>query len=464
MSWPEVSTAIEALGGSFNSVDLRIAAVKREQWTPVLSSVYFSNEPPAKVTEEHDSIRKRMKNFVTKEFAFFFQSYPYEEWAQVAGKFAEGNIDIESSNLLGEKVDLLKLSVLPRPMYLAARGWPVVGAEWSLAGQQATNQFLGELQKLRGGALVMGYDDEYQLISDVLQVKDFTNMARRYVVIGIPIYASISEVVPQSDLISVTVRRHTGLRDLQLNFNVLDPDLRTGNYEVLSRLTRRVKNVTATRTEFEDTTITYRFGRMQVDLVQVRLLHRAIPLIDIGLDRVTIPPRKPTEPLTVALSAFCSLETLREQLTSPETHEEKSVKAGRVFEGAVAWLLALHGYSVVRLEGRNEQLRVPPSEYEIGALDILAHKPRKLFLVECDTSIPDEKKIHAILAVKDRLQRILPRQARFTFEAVVFTPRDVGQFESFGVPIADRRSILALFNGVLKGRELELENCLAPYL
>lgn len=117
-----------------------------------------------------------------------------------------------------------------------------------------------------------------------------------------------------------------------------------------------------------------------------------------------------------------------------------------IFESAITWLLSLLGYSVIHLRKQYEELRDPLNKYLFGSIDILAFKSDEhLLLVDCDTSVPDDKKFSSILGIKAKLApKLKSFQDKYGIPRivpVVFSPRDCAGLSRSNVVIIDKSGI-----------------------
>ena len=92
-------------------------------------------------------------------------------------------------------------------------------------------------------------------------------------------------------------------------------------------------------------------------------------------------------------------------------HPEICAKpADKFFENAVAWLLALAGYSVVNLNpAKNkisfDKIKAPETDVEIGSADLLAYEESKrLLLIDCDINGVDNSKVQSVVNAKKYLE------------------------------------------------------------
>ena len=189
------------------------------------------------------------------------------------------------------------------------------------------------------------------------------------------------------------------------------------------------------------------------DRIEVELIHRRIPTLRMDEASLMVPLENAAEPFGKALSAFCSMDVFKERLLNPERFVEGRTKPNIIFENAIAWLLSLVGFSVLHL-GRNfETLRIPETGYQVGSIDIVAYRENeRLLLVDCDTSIPDEKKIRSMKTVKDHFRYIQDEHKQPDIMWAIFSPKDcTGILAHPDVKIIGRYQIERTFEEAMRG-------------
>jgi hypothetical protein len=187
------------------------------------------------------------------------------------------------------------------------------------------------------------------------------------------------------------------------------------------------------------------------DLLSVELLHKDSSLT-LGRDRKEAPLLRPTEPFLKTLDSFCSLSEFEKMLFQPG-HGGK--RPQDVFEDAVAWLLSLAGFDVIRLKlGRNkfDELRVG-EEYQEGSADIIAYEESKrILLVQCTSGPVDPVEVQRLADTKKYFRRKLIGYEKLPIVPILFSPRDFRKTSpSIDVMIADHSVIKRLFRAVVRG-------------
>lgn len=227
----------------------------------------------------------------------------------------------------------------------------------------------------KGPARLLGYIDVYDLIREILRMRDYQANSDRYLALILPVYVKLvgfSSV--QNGVVEVRSRLHTGLKGIQLNI-VANSNNPSGYLEPYYRSTRDVKRATkSSREHFVENKLRIKIGKEKpLDYLQATLIHRRIPEIGVGELNQSGFTSQVGGAFSIALSQFCPPDRFEDRLMNPELCDEKELKADAVFEDAVSWLLALGGYSVIHLRRDYEQLR-GPNNYSFGSVDILAQK------------------------------------------------------------------------------------------
>ena len=453
MSSLTVSDVLEAFSSSLRSVDLRVVAVKPERrWTNVITSMFLSCKSREEIESEQKQVRDKLLKD-TNNFRILLDCFPFQMLPSVFEGFKSGEILIRRMRIEFKEIDPYGLGVTPYlPNYLREM------EEWKLVGSQAEQRIDDILWKIierqNGQARLHGYTDIYQLISETLRMGDFHRGRNRGLVIGIPMPARIADVSLDGSSVKIKTKKDCSLKDLQLNLSLERVNPRNGRYEPVEggrriELVRKSKRLPTHKICHVTNSIQLTDLRPN-DMIEVKLLHKKAPTLDMGGTRLHVPLENPVEPFARVLNAFCSMEIFRERLLNPE----KFKKTATEFEKAVSWLLSLIGFSILPLGRRFEHLKIPETGYKVGSVDIIAYRENEcLLLVDCDTSIPDEKKIRYLKAVKDHFRFIQDEYKRLNTNSVIFTPRDcIGiPFDLQDVKIIDRYKMKMMFRQAMEG-------------
>jgi len=453
MSRLTVSDVLEAFSPSLRSVDLRVVAVKPEKrWTNVIASMFLSCKSREEIESEQRRVREKLlKN--TSDFCILLGCFPFGMLPHIFERFKCGEIRIRQTQINFKIIDPYGLSVDRHlPSYLKEM------EEWKLVGSQAKQKIDDTLwniiERQNGQARLRGYKDIYQLISETLRIRDFSRGRNRGLVIGIPMPARIADVSLDGSSVKIKTKKDFSLKDLQLNLSLERVNPRNQRYEPIEggrriELVKKSKRLPKHMIGYVTNSIRLPNLRPN-DQIEVELLHKKAPTLDMDENRLFVPLENPVEPFARAFNAFCSMEIFRERLLNPE----KFKKTGTEFEKTISWLLSLIGFSVLPLGRRFEHLKMPETGYEVGSADIVAYRENEcLLLVDCDTSIPDEKKIRSLKAVKDHFRFMQDEYGRLNIVSMIFTPRDcVGiPFDLQDVKIIDRYKIKMMFKQAMEG-------------
>ena len=187
------------------------------------------------------------------------------------------------------------------------------------------------------------------------------------------------------------------------------------------------------------------------DSLIVELIHRDSGLT---LDRTykKVPLKNVAEPFLKTLDAFCSLDEFKKMFFQQEKSGKKPQDA---FEDAVAWLLALSGFDVIRLKlGKKSFDKLIVGEgYEIGCADILAYEENeRILLIDCDTGPVDEMKVQKLAETKKYFRETFKEYRHLHIVPILFSPRDFRKSSlSIDVMIADQSVIKRIFEAVAQG-------------
>lgn len=454
MSTATVSEVVEAFSSAFKSVDLRIVAVRPEdQWINVITSMFLSSKSEGEVKSVQQQAKDKLPS--TNKFRILLACYPFKSLPRLFTQFEKGEIQAYRIPIKFREIDLSALKVDQFTFHGRAPDYLRQNEEWSLVGSRADAAKDDAIWRIvdsqNGHARLQGYKDIYDLIKEMLRIRDFKRGTPRALSIGIPIPARIAGVSFVGSSIKIKTKKVFGLTDLQFNLSIERWYPRPNRYECVWRTTGLVEKCKRPSTrEFCHVTNSIKLSDLKShDTVEVELIHRLIPTLSLDDTRLTAPLQKPSEPFAKTLFSFCSSDVFRNRLLNPEQMK----KPDKVFEDAVAWLLSLIGFSVAQL-GRFEILSVPDTRYQIGSIDMIAHRENEcILLVDCDTSIPDEKKIRSMMSVEDHFGFIQDEHRRPDIVSVIFSPADCTGIstDDQAIKIVDRQRIIRIFEEAMKG-------------
>ena len=454
MSVVTVSEVVEAFSAAFKSVDLRIVAVKPEDhWVNVITSLFLSSRSQEEIESEQQQTRDKLPN--TDKFRVFLASLHFNQLQILFESFKKGRIRVHNTLIKFTEFNPSALKVDQLSFYERAPSYLKEMKEWRLAGSQADtakdDAIWRIIESQNGHARRHGYENIYDLIKETLGIRDFGRGRTRALAIGIPMPAQIVDVSLVGPSLKIKTNKAFDLTDLQLNLAVERLKPRTRYYETVWRKTELVKKCKRPSSrKFCYVTNSIKLpDLMPHDIIRVELIHRQAPTLGMDKRRLDVPLRNAVEPFAKSLFKFCSLDIFRECLLNPE----QSKKPADDFEDAVAWLLALIGLSVAQLR-RFEKLRIPATKYEVGSIDMIAYRENEwILLIDCDTKIPDEKKIRSMMAVKEHFRFIQDEYRRPYIVSAIFSPKDCTgiSVDRQHVKIVDRHQIKHIFEEAMKG-------------
>jgi len=454
-----VSEVLEAFSPAFKSVDLRIVAVKQHaQWVNVIASVFMSSKSLEEIKSEQIRIREKLPK--TDRFNIFLACYPSGQ-ASVLLEQLEEEVKTHEATIRTSIHGPLRLKVDSfLPSYLKdAKDWKLIGSQ---ADSRKDDSLWHILESQNGSARLIGYENIYELIRETLRIKDFDRGRPRGLVIGIPMPARIIEMSIDGSALKIKTKKVFCLDNLQLNISAERVYPRTSYFETFRRKIHPIKKCKKpSKHEFCYVTNSVQLDDLRPhDRIEVELIHKQVPTLSMDKSHLMVPLGKPFEPFAKVLNAFCSLDLFKERLLTPERFVEGRTKPNTVFENAVAWLLSIIGFSVVQLGRRFENLKIPETGYQVGSIDMIAYKENEyLLLVDCDTSIPDEKKIRSMKTVKDYFKIIQDKKGEPRLLSVIFSPKDCTgiQRDPLNIRIIDSSQIKRIFEEAMMGNTQEAQ-------
>jgi hypothetical protein len=298
------------------------------------------------------------------------------------------------------------------------------------------------LKSKNGIALLEGYSDIFDMIADLTGIIDYRQNFEFDVKFIFPLEVKVNNFEIKDQEIIINILKSQNLKKLQLNIKITRIEI-SRRYVVF-----RDKYPI----ESEDTSINWEFKVENLypkDMVELLLISRSLPELIIAREVLWAPAEKPLQPYAVTFNMFYSIEDLRDKLLNPSRFKN----AGELFEESVTILLALCGFSPIHLGKEYERLKLE-SKYEMVSADIIAFVEKEgLFLIDCDTQVPDPSKISKIMALRQYLEDNEDLHDIDNIVPVIITPLDCSKFETTisDVVILDRNWIIKTLEDVMMG-------------
>jgi len=456
MSVETIFQVVQAFSPSFKSIDLRVVAVKPEdQWKNVIASVFLSNKSQKEVQSNQQQERDKLSS--TGKFRILFACYPFKRLSNLFKQVEKGEVEINRGPITFRELNPFELRVDSfLPSYLKGmKEWKLIGSQ-TKANEENRKSVWSIIDDQNGHARLLGYKDIYELIRETLRIKEFDRGKPQDLVIGVPMPARIVNTSLVNSTVKVKIKKIVSLSDLQLNISSSRVKPHTQYYEIVSRTTDLVKGCKRSSTRnFCYVTNSIQFADLRPhDFIDVELIHRQVPTLRMDKTRLQAPLENAVEPFARTLNAFCSVEIFKERLLNPERCAEGRIRPNTIFENAVAWLLSLAGFCVLPLGKRFEKLKILETDYEVGSIDMIAYRENEyLLLIDCDTSIPDRKKIQSMTLVKKHLEPLQDKHQRPYIASIIFSPRECTgiSVDPLAVKIIERHRIKRIFEEVMKG-------------
>jgi len=446
----ELYLVLESFKPALKSIDLRCVAVSppsENYWRNLVTSIFFSDKTVDEVKNEQKAIPRIRNNF----FAIFYDAVPFDYY--VLEKITEGQLRIPvvrgGNRIQFRKSDPFGLKVN------SSQEWIDGSYTWMpRTADSGSEEERKELWSVVDGQSILstqfGFNSVPQMIEHYLKIR-YSNRDRKDIEIAIYPPATIENLRFKNNILEVILKKTSKLSGLQLNLS-LDRENRT--------IWRRFREIAFEKTEFKDNPEVIEIQKLlPFDWLQVELIHRDSGLI-LDKDHRKVPLRNIAEPFLKTLDSFCSLDEFEKMLFEPE-HEKK---AQDVFEDAVAWLLSLAGFDVIRLRlGMKSFDKLIVGEgYQKGCADIIAYEENeRILLIECDTGPMDEIKVQKLAETKKYFREKLKGYEKLPIVPILFSPRDITKSSpSVDVMIADRRIIRMIFEAVVQGNRKKARSIL----
>lgn len=426
-----VSEVYDAFKDYFISFDLRILAFKLPigrdyQWTNLVSSMYFSEEPVKNVKK----LQKSLYIPKTKNIHLFCFADKTSTFGSRSSGLNRGGV-FRIHDTITRKEEAITMGIF-NPQFLHITEHPPYLSHFSegkLLGAASDHQLLhrhegwecsNEIEDL---IISRGFDNINQWINDILKIEGYGKGNKNSFFIGLPIKGKIIDLKIKENEVTFNIKAPKKLSKLQIN--VYNKKVERNFYKTSER---RFKLLTPQNDKNDSVLYIDKVTFNKIlpnNLIEAQLISVNFPRIKIDYKRSWPPLENTLEPLLNAFRKFYNLDEFENQLLNPEETApiKKSVRhdPSWLFEEAVSWLLSIGGLSVVRL-GEKEIIHL---EYGRNlSADILAYKENDyLFVVDCDINHVDQKKIQNLLRIGEICKDVQNEIGKPRIIPVIFIPK-----------------------------------------
>lgn len=467
-----VQQVLSALLPTFESVTVKTLAFSiNERLCNVVTTISFDEQQVPAAEEATEAMIHSQDGFGDGRLRFRYKVLPCARWPELIEEFSTGSVAFESDlvdmmrpvGILDSKGYIDRITFLRSPF-----GWPLFESHLTLgAGQTSQAESAQKVRSVQHDQdLVRNLSaNGYRSLNEVAQIflqsrADGEPSYESDVYVAIPVYAAIRRLQfrPKERRLYASFNCRTELRR----------DIRIfGERRSLPRGDERV-DFSTPETEAGE----FWVASAALDLEQstaginVWLTHHELGVITSrnATPNEILPPEE-VNPLWTLLQVFCPSAEFETLLTVPSRPKDRRQKEQRCFEQYVAWLLALHGFSVVVL-GDFETLQAPGSPVQQGSLDILAyHTARKRVLMcSCTLTPPEERDYGNLVSVRTHLRSCVSSEVSFEGELAIFSsaaecvppPHYMGQ--GTYVAIFDRRDLKNALENLKAGTDRQFFN------
>jgi len=430
-----VSNVVSAFSNYFTSVKIIIVAIKiDDRYENILTSNIFSTES---LEEEKVEILFNDKNLLIIRNLILIRSI-----SDLLENYKKGFYKINQYNIRYNSFDpdTLIINIFQQDKFKLVPDTVIFGAERreTLAHIQGIWDIL---QSKNGYAILEGYLHIFDMIADLTGIVDYRKNYDSDVKFIFPLEVKIKNLTVTDKKFIVDIIKSQNLKDLQLNIKV-------------TRGVHRTNVVFRNRYSIESNNNAIKLkinidNLYPKDFIETFLISKSLPELIIERNIIWAPIEKPLKPYAITFNMFYPIEELKDRLLNP--HRFK--KADTIFEEAVSILFALCGFSPIHLGRKYENLKLV-SKYEYASTDILGFVEEEgLFLIDCDTQMPDPSKISKLMALKQHLGKNEEIKKTDSIVPVIITPNDCAQFETTisNVVILDRNWIIDALEKIMIG-------------
>jgi hypothetical protein len=451
-----VAQLIEALGVSYQTIDIRLGAIReKDAWINGIATLRLSRRSVEDVRKHHASLLTLHGGHVkTEHFRVELLAVPFSEWPQFLKDCSEGILRV------GDEV--IKWAAPPK---IEEQQGYIQRYQADLRDQErwrwpSFSQWCGgnRPQGLQSDTLVRevaasGWSTPHQAMNALCEMNiTFGSPYQQEIFVSIPVYIFMENVMVSTadNSVRATYLRHNAIMGL----NVLGV-LKERDHNSIEIPLKRVPLILEQTGSEEDIGIFSCQGEIETAnrelLIELKVMHSALGDVESVQDDLwRLVPEAERNILLAALRRFCPQAALQNLLVKPYEHNPKKLKPSSAFELHVAWLLGLCGLSTIVL-GEYEQLLAEQTSIQRASVDILATVPKNnvLLVVACTIATPKEEDFMNLAHACEILRREIFQGTSVRVFPALFTGalsqpayKQVDQFTIIPILDEDRISIV----------------------
>lgn len=424
---------IEALDGSFRSIDIRCASYRiGDSWYALVAYIRFVNEEPATVEEKVSRLWSKLPLAEVDGLTVLRESVASAHWSELRGEIERGVLTISGqalrligpTALTGANANLDSYhSIDPSCEYPCFAATIASNSPLDDNFIRSALQYPEGNERLRAQLGARGYKSIADAVRPRLELqRDSRDFFGSQVHFSIPVYGCITgiEIIGQELRVTARLQRqNVGQFRLYGGFS-------SAEHPVHHHPALQLNISEDIEDDFVVCVATSSAQAIQADQVyEVRLSHEVLGIVEIQTYSCRdLLPALQINPLWALFQRFCPANELSDLLADAGNKEPdpKQAQPQRQFERHVGWLLSCFGFSTIVL-GKHEKLHSATTRVELGSLDILAFHPlaRMLLLVDCSFTVPDQTKLASLVNVRELLLRGIPGAETFSTALAIFT-------------------------------------------
>jgi hypothetical protein len=422
-----VAQLVEALGVSYQTIDIRLGAMReKDVWINGIAVLRLSRKPVNDVRTHHANLLERYGYVKTEHFRVELLALPFSEWPQFLKACSEGVLH------LGDEV----IKWAEPPKIEEQQGY-IQRFQGELRDQErwkwpSFSQWCGgnRPQGLQSDTLVRevaasGWSTPHQAINALCEMNiTFGSPYQHEIFLSIPVYVFMENLMVSmtDNSVHATYLQHSAIPGLTVlgflkerDHNSIEIPLRRVPLTLEQTGSEEDINIFSCRSEIETTN--------RERIVELKVTHSVLGDVESIQDHLwRLIPEAERNVLLAALKRFCPQTALVELLVRAYDHKPKKLKTSSAFELHIAWLLGLCGLSTIVL-GEYEQLLAEQTEVQRASVDILASKTKNnvLFVGACTITTPKEEDFMNLVHACEILRREVFGDTSIRVLPVLFT-------------------------------------------
>lgn len=392
------------LKNTYKSIDLRIACVLYEgKWHNLFTLIRFTNDDVSLLDKQLTKKPQLSQLGKGVNFRIFFRHFSLTEFEELTTDLVKGSIKADDTTIQYEPSDIKKFSVHLSRRSTASGNSPAFFTT-SQTKSNIPDKWDNFYDSVKSDVIPLGCEDAFEAIKHFFDYSDYERSSNYDLAIAAPVYGKVEEMKLEIRKAKITVRYHKNLNDLYLHYKRYNQLQSSDTQQVCvfaqnKGITKSEGDFNIWQIEADDLDLSgqsYENFACEAELFSKPLKSLISDLSRQVTELIAEKKMLETNPLAKIFAKFCPLDQFTKMLVNPTNVGISNFKLSETdnFERGIQWLFSLHGFQGIWL-GKDYEKITDARKRTDESVDLLCYseKEKAFALVNCKTSVPDEKHI-----------------------------------------------------------------------